>query len=298
MFLAYLYKLIGNKYCFIQGAFVLGDYDQLLYKFLFSILNFNIFGYANDPSNKYFIELKKHIVSHFKLKEQQQTKLAVDNNLYETWLPKNNNPEKSLQYEARCECPAANEEDKKHDIQNVKWYQFVGKDQQYYIFLKLEGYPTKSLKHAVQGGYRYFFPSKKKVFCTPTRREDCTKNNDCVLFPKKDQSYQYTVKILQEGSTEHKETSYGRVGDEMFVPAAVTKLFLSKIFGTNTIPLQFIYDDIQNTVTINKASDIGFGGKRKFISRRRNNKNKKGICRTKKYKYKTTSTKRRRRQTR
>jgi hypothetical protein len=255
-YIEFLYKYLGDHYCFVSGAFVIPDPKQTLYHILFkghtSILNQGL------------LNLESHTLLKKQSLIQQQNKehphVTIDNNVYENWLTG------ELTFEMKCKCPCS-EKYTTRPARNVKWYQFLGLDNELYIYLKLEDWGTVHPLHAAQAISKYGF-GKSNESCRVARREDCKHDcdeptNDCCNAVKPDDlGYsEYDIdyngkKIIQE--------DYGRVGNEMFIPGEVSEYILKNIENNQLN----ITSANKNIVNIGIYSVVGGKYKDKKISRK------------------------------
>jgi len=206
-----LHEYLG-PYCFTNGAFVIEDDGSLL-----ALLN------KYNPT-----KINGSFKSH--------TSFLTD-------------PSQPI-YECRinitllCNGCVPNATDKVTD-KNVKWYPF-SQNGQNYIFLKLEGHPTFNeygtinTTHAYRFVRRHFL--KKTVGTCAKRREDCKLEQNCLPNAKELNHKQYQIGQTVVPIIE----SHTRVGDEFFVPLAVSKTFLSNIdkkmkfnFVNDTVIIEF-----------------------------------------------------------
>ena len=268
-YIEFLYKYLGDHYCFLSGAFVIHDPKETLYHTLFK-------GHTS-MLNKGLLNLESHtLLKKQSLKQQeknQHSHVTIDNNVYENWLTG------KLTYEMKCKCPCS-EKYTTRPARNVKWYQFLGLDNELYIYLKLEDWGTVHPLHVTQAISRYGF-GKSNESCRVARREDCKHEcnepiNDCCNAVKPDDLGYSDYDIDYNGKKIIQE-DYGRVGNEMFIPGEVSEYILNNMEN----PLLNITSVDKQIVNVGIGSVIGGKYKRKKISRktrkRYDNKKSRGI---------------------
>jgi hypothetical protein len=150
-----LYKFLGDKYCFTSGAFVIQDNEQKLYNMLLSVYDINL--------SKY------HVKSHTDLKNANES-------LYEIYFPYG-----TFKQNIICKC-SENDKSTIRKMQNIKFYKFTSKNNNIFVYVKIEDYMTKDINHLLQAVDRYIF-SKENKSCVIPRREDCNnpKRKNCII---------------------------------------------------------------------------------------------------------------------
>jgi hypothetical protein len=207
--------------------------------------------------------------SHTKLRDQSNEildkfeQIQIDNNIYENWLN-----DKELTYMMECKC---NDITAARPARNVKWYQFLGIDGQIYIYLKLEDWGTIHPKHLGQAILKYGL-NKSNTSCVRARREDCKHENDENKCKKESDccttgEHQWTgYKINDDEIRSIKdEETYGRVGDEVFIPSEINELLLNP----NLSSIQISPSEDDENVIINTTIETDVGGKHMRKTRRK-----------------------------
>jgi hypothetical protein len=290
-----IYKFLGDKYCFVSGAFVIEDADKKLLSLLKPSIDFNIskafthlYRYFNAPMPAILTDIVKTPM------ETHAIYLSAKQHMYETHMLKEN------AIRITCKCPSntpveketeeteeiintivedlpwieedyvlEDEEDyeleggtngiESRPVHNIKWYPFKQNNTNY-IYLKLEDFPTLTRGHFKDAFKRYI---KGKVpTCIKSRREDCEKDK---FEPCRHKSPENPFESPSSFKIDEKEylilETYERKGDEFFIPAELNDYLLENIDAT----LNFTYED--NRVTITKPAR---GGRR--IRRTKNKK--------------------------
>lgn len=209
-----IYQYLGDKYCFLSGAFVIEDTNQNL----FNLLNSN-------PKTHLFESLGSHLLyNQHKLKPKD-----AEYYLYETKLGK------TIQISCKCEDNTIDS----REFRSIKWYKF-SENNKHFIYLKVESAPTISLQHGYEA-FKTYALRKSTKSCREPRREDCKKQ--CLYVSDKSPNYD---KIIFNTSDEREITdTYARKGDEMFIPNDVNEYILQNIDTSDPL---FAYND-NNTIT-------------------------------------------------
>ena len=237
-YLRRLYEYLGNKYCFLSGAFVIDDSDGILFNILY-----------NSNKEKIGKTLRSH-TKYFQGKAGQPNHRNSEFAFYET--------EFSESIPVSCSC---NEKpDEERPVKIIKWFKFMDNDKKF-IYMKPEPFPTISGPHLWEAVSRYIL-KKPNISCRNPRREDCDKegciyvNNDNTEFPKN-----YTQIKYGDNQSEEIEETYNRKGDEVFISSTINKYIIENIESTDNI---FNYDD-NNIILVNKFG----GGKKRTYKRTR-----------------------------
>lgn len=114
-----------------------------------------------------------------------------------------------------------------------------------YTFLKLEGFFSLDPRHIKEAVKRYVLGKDGQTGYKLSRREDCYKNNSCMLnkngrFDKYGQTEYHITKLCQTQGIKKQVTDsvefyskHIRTGDELFVPQDLTDMLLEE-FNQNT----------------------------------------------------------------
>ena len=296
-----LYKYLGKGYCFTKGTFIIGDNSSNLY----SLLKNDI-----DRNNKLTInELGALLSSHLSLRNQsieieKSNVEKIDSKMYENHI-----------YKKKISCLCNDNIAENISVRNVKWYQFLGKDTNKYIFFKLEGYPTVSPKHGVRAIKHYF--SRPTKSCVDNRREDChgpcngpasDENEDededeneeeedednegededdtqklysvgggtCCSVVK----YQYSTYSI-DGKEKKIEETYGRIGDEILVPNEINDFIIKHM---DSVKMTFDETEKENIyLTVERPRPNGGKRRNKYKkTKRKGRKNSRKRKQTKK----------------
>lgn len=244
-----IYKFLGDKYCFVSGAFVIEDDQQDLLALLQSVKNYSL---------KLLGTSLMYSHTKYKLSGQQ---------IYEIHFSDKYN------FILNCRCTSVDDHISR-PVRNIKWYPFNTSDKKY-IYLKLENYPTKTLGHLLEAKDRY--GKGKKQQCVKSRREDCDKEKEdgeqCrYRSADPNKPFESYETILIEGVTHNALETYVRKGDEEFIPQVLNDYLIYN----NDKNLLFEYDEATNSVSIRK--EISSGGRK--YTRNRNKKKKKNNKRT------------------
>lgn len=240
-----IYKFLGEKYCFISGAFVIEDNLENLLNLLKSVHNHSLkilgltFAYTHNKYNKNNMETLNEI--------------HIDDKKYD--------------FVVKCKCLNSSEENLvERIIRNIKWYKFT-QNQNKYIYVKLEDYPTFSLEHKKQAKQRYGIG--KEATCLLTRREDCDKDEgkssgEGCRYNKKisteiNKPFETPEKIIIDDSIYTITETYKRQGDEVFIPQVLNDYLMKN--NNPTIKLDFEYNNENNSIIV-KNFDAFVGGKR------------------------------------
>ena len=212
-----LYQYLGDKYCFLSGAFVIEDTNQTLFKFLYS-----------NPKNPL-----KILSSHLKYNQHKQKPKDPEYLLYETIF------EKPIQIDCNCEIDNTVES---RQFRSMKWYKFV-ENNKYFLYLKIEDYPTVSGAHLMNAIQRYKL-HKSNVSCREPRREDCEKGGTTCKYTEQ-QGPNYDKFIFNTSNERVINETYTRKGDEMFIPNDINEYILGNLDVSESL---FSYND--NTITL------------------------------------------------
>lgn len=279
-----LYNYLGERYCFTSGGFIIGDTNNVLS---------NLLKFCKDVRLRFMGSHKSLLNQSVEVQEvaaeEEIEVFSVRNYVYETYMPGD------LSYMMSCNC-LNGEHDTSRPVTNVKWYQFIGKDHKLYIFLKLEDFPTKTWNHFTQGFSTYVL-GKLNESCREARRENCvpctedfipikrlesvkslkkveqlkslhtTKStqslkklrskNCCSIDRKLNNDYQYKRFQIENGYVQDVLETYGRTGDEIFVPFEISEYILLHIVNN----IVMTYGD--DSVHINVPKSTVVGGKRR-----------------------------------
>ena len=276
-------KYLGDKYCFVSGAFVVADPNGKLYNLLRpgagSSAHLNLPGIT--ASHRALSKINPNPLAQNKTFAQSNLSLTtagdihIDKRMYE------NKFKNSITI--KCKCPLSPDEISERTFEIVKWYQFVGIDNKIYIYFKLEDHPTLCWAHTREAIKTYTLKKGNKS-CVMARREDCKK--DCSK-PKSKSSSKLTVVrdttvqdtavrdteqdqncckpldepkriIINDNVTNIDSAPYGRVGNEMYIPSIVSDLFI-----TNSNGIKVTHSYLDDTVTIEYGKTISGGIKMK-----------------------------------
>lgn len=210
-----LYQYLGDKYCFLSGAFVIEDTNQTLFKFLYSNPKFH---------------LLERLGSHLLYNQHKVKPKDPEYYLYETTL------EKPIQLSCKCE----NNTIDSRDFRSMKWYKF-SENNKHFIYLKIESAQTISAQHAYEA-FKTYALRKSNTSCREPRREDC--KTHCLYASEKAPNYDYLV-FNPTDKREINET-YTRKGDEMYIPNDINEYLLQNLDASEPL---FSYND-DNTVNI------------------------------------------------
>lgn len=251
-YIDYLYKFLNNKYCFLNGAFVIEDKNLKLYYFLIELSK-------TLEINLGITKIKQKLESHGKYKNEEKNDdpFVSDKNL--SYDLKEINMSK---YPIELVCSCKDDPTKKTTkvIQNVKWYLFFEKKNglyNYFIYLKLERYPTINASHVYSAVNRYYLENAT-VGCVPSRREDCDLDKEQCKFDdfernnneNKPFEIPTTVEFMdhQTKKTITIKENYTRKGDEAFIPVELSDYLVDHI--NNNQPLLFEYENDGDFVKI------------------------------------------------
>jgi len=257
-----IYKFLGDKYCFVSGAFVIQDDQQHLLTLLQSVKNHSLKMLGTAV-----------IYSHTKYK-------APGQEMYEIHFPDKYN------FILNCKCTGLDEHIYR-PVRNIKWYPFNANGNNY-IYLKLENYATKTVGHVLEAKDRY--GKGKKIACVKSRREDCDKEKETgeqcrYKDAEPDKPFESPEKIIINGVEHIVLETHGRKGDEAFIPQVLNDYLIDN----NEDTLNFYYNVDNNSVSI--QSELPSGGTRKRTTiRKRTTKFRK---RTTKFRKRTTTTRKR-----
>ena len=262
-------KYLGDKYCFVSGAFVVADPNRKLYYLLRpgagSSAHLNLPGIT--ASHRALSKINPNPLAQNKTFTQSNLSLTtagdihIDKKMYE------NKFKDSITI--KCKCPLSPHEFSERTFEIVKWYQFVGIDNKIYIYFKLEDHPTLCWAHTREAIKTYALKKGNKS-CVMARREDCKK--DCSkLTTVRDTAVRDTEQdqncckpldepkriIIDDNGTDIDSAPYGRVGNEMYIPSIVSDLLITKSNGIK------ITHSEPDTVTIKYGKTISGGIKMK-----------------------------------
>lgn len=208
-----LYQYLGDKYCFLSGAFVIDDTNQTLFNLLYS-----------NPKKHLFESLGSHLLyNQHKLKPKD-----TEYYLYETKF------EKPIQISCKCEDNTIDS----REFRSMKWYKF-SENNRHFIYLKIESAPTISLQHGYEA-FKTYALHKSNKSCREPRREDC--KTKCLYTSDKAPNYD---KIIFNTSDEREiNETYTRKGDEMFIPNDADEYILQNLDVSDPL---FSYND-NNTI--------------------------------------------------
>jgi len=228
-------KYLGDKYCFVSGAFVVADPNRKLYNLLRSGAGSS--AHLNLPgiTASHRALTKVNPLSQ-KSTSTQSSNLSIDKRMYEN---KFTNP-----IIITCKCPLSTNEFSERTFEIVKWYQFLGIDNKIYIYFKLEDHPTLCWAHLGEA-YKSYVEKKPNVSCVPARREDCKSN--CIKSLREPD----TIIIKDNAPITIDSAPYGRVGDEMYIPSIVSDFLIE-----NSNDIQITHSD-PDTVTIDNSTISG-----------------------------------------
>lgn len=212
-----LYQYLGDKYCFLSGAFVIEDTNQNLFNFLYS-----------NPKKPL-----KILSSHLKYNQHKQYPKDDHYYLYETVF------EKPTQIDCNCEIDNTIES---RQFRSMKWYKFV-ENNKHFLYLKIEDYPTVSGAHLMNAIQRYKL-HKSNVSCREPRREDCEKGGTVCKYTQQ-QGPNYDKFIFNTSNERVINETYTRKGDEMFIPNDINEYILGNLDVSESL---FSYND--NTITL------------------------------------------------
>ena len=268
-YIEFLYNYLGEKFCFTSGAFVIHDKNANLYHLLKTGVSYNLTYHNKDKTHN-----KLKIRSRTKHDEESHN---VDDAMYENWMCTNNkccknkeDEEDELTFLMKCNCPDK-DKNSSRPARNVKWYQFLGTDNEKYIFMKLESWPTPHIQHTKEAIMTYVFRKPNKS-CVKSRREDCGKHCSIKKDSNKIKEYQFDAFTIDGSSPAPIEEKYGRIGDEMFIPEEINEFILTNIKNKTEASIQ-ITSDADNIQHI-KSGNIETGGRRHNRTKRKR-KNKK-----------------------
>lgn len=275
-------KYLGDKYCFVSGAFVVADPNRELYNLL-----------RPGAGSSAHLNLPGITASHRALSKINPTPLAQNKTFAQSNLPLTTAGDIHIDkkmYEnkfknsiiIKCKCPLSPDEISKRDFKIVKWYQFVGIDNKIYIYFKLEDHPTLCWAHTREAIKTYTLKKGNKS-CVMARREDCKK--DCSKPKSKSSSKLTAVPDTAVNDTAVNDTEqdqncckpldepkriiiddnvinidsapYGRVGNEMYIPSIVSDFLIKNSNGIK------ITHSVPDTVTIKYGKTISGGIKMK-----------------------------------
>lgn len=170
-----LFKYVGEQFCFEKGAFVIKDNDLKLHNFLYEQsdpVEHGVF-FKTSVTN---VEMPKIFMSHTAyINKDKVNKPGVNyGKVYEIHMYENDiiiksgcNDDKTNENLFKKKCNG-----KIHLYVNIKWYPF-NQNNENYIFLKLEGFPTYTRKHLLKWFERHGPKSK-----THADTDECTEELD------------------------------------------------------------------------------------------------------------------------
>ena len=214
-----LYQYLGDKYCFLSGAFVIDDTNQRLFKLLYS-----------NPKTP----LGGLLSSHLKFNQHKVKPKDPEYFLYETRF--------KAPIKISCKCKDNPNDIASREFRSMKWYKFL-ENNKHFVYLKIEDYRTVSVEHGINAVSRYIF-HHSNASCREDRREDCEKGGTvCKYAQTKGPNYN---KVIFNTSDERDVTeTYTRKGDEMFIPNDVNEYILQNVETSDPL---FLYND-NNTIT-------------------------------------------------
>ena len=241
-----IYKFLGDKYCFVSGAFVIEDDQQDLLELLQSVKNYSLKLLGT-----------KVIYTHTKYK-------APGQNMSEIHFSD------KYKFKLSCKCTDLNEYISR-PVRNIKWYPFTT-NRKNYIYLKLETHGTKTLGHVIEARVRY--GPGKKIECVKSRREDCDREKESgeqcrykLADPNK--PFESPETIIIEGERHNALETYTRKGDEEFIPQALNDYLIAN----NDKNLLFSYDSTNNSVSIQKEVQGGVRKRSRTTRKRSRSRN-------------------------
>ena len=238
-------KYLGDKYCFVSGAFVVADPNHKLYDLLRSGAGSS--AHLNLPliTASHRALTKVNPLSQ-KSTSTQSSNLSIDKRMYEN---KFTNP-----IIIKCKCPLSDDEFSQRTFEIVKWYQFLGIDNNIYIYFKLEDHPTLCWAHLGEA-YKSYVEKKPNTSCVPARREDC--KSKCIKSLREPD----TIIINDSAPITIDTAPYGRVGDEMYIPSIVSDFLIE-----NSNDIQITHSE---TDTVKIQTENSFAGGIKMKKRRK-----------------------------
>jgi hypothetical protein len=281
-------KYLGDKYCFVSGAFVVADPNGKLYNLLRpgagSSAHLNLPGIT--ASHRALSKINPNPLAQNKTFAQSNLSLTtagdihIDKKMYE------NKFKNSITI--KCKCPLSPVDFSERTFEIVKWYQFVGIDNKIYIYFKLEDHPTLCWAHTREAIKTYTLKKGNKS-CVMARREDCKKDcskpkskSSSKLTAVRDTAVQDTEQdqncckpldepkriIINDNVTNIDSAPYGRVGNEMYIPSIVSDLFITNSNGikiTHSEPdtVTIEYATISGGIKMKKRRKVTRKGKRK-----------------------------------
>jgi len=245
-----IYKFLGDKYCFVSGAFVIQDDQQHLLTLLQSVKNHSLKMLGTAV-----------IYSHTKYK-------APGQEMYEIHFSDKYN------FILNCKCTGLDEHIYR-PVRNIKWYPFNANGNNY-IYLKLENYATKTLGHLLEAKDRY--GKGKKIACVKSRREDCDKEKETgeqcrYKDAETNKPFESPEKIIINGVEHIVLETHGRKGDEAFIPQVLNDYLIDN----NDMNLLFNYNADNNSVSIQSKLPSGGSRKRSTIRKRSTNRKRSTI---------------------
>ena len=250
-----IYKFLGDKYCFVSGAFVIQDDQQHLLTLLQSVKNHSLKMLGTSV-----------IYSHTKYK-------APGQEMYEIHFPDKYN------FILNCKCSGLDEHIYR-PVRNIKWYPFNSNGNNY-IYLKLENYATKTLGHLLEAKDRY--GKGKKIACVKSRREDCDKEKETgeqcrYKDAEPNKPFESPEKIIINGIEHIVLETHDRKGDEEFIPQVLNDYLIDN----NNKNLLFNYNADNNSVSIQLKLPRGGTRKRTTKTRKRTTTRKRSTTKTRK----------------
>ena len=311
LFIQMIHDIIKKrKYCFVSGSFVAHDPENILYEFLKKSKTDTRSGLTISHA----ILLKKGKENLEKYNAASPANIiTIDTNLYENYIKgKNTRDTSELLTRIICKC---NNTDVGRDIRTMKWYQFLGDDNQKYIFFKLENWATPDwIKHGWSAFKTYVLGLANTTQC-PSFRENCHEFKGEKIWNDKTDDFEREKSFfsskngipkndkgcipenVREKVFDLEPANYGRVGDEHFFKKDQIQLILNQINsnikkpggltrqGTITQPT---FNSIEEEEAANNLASAQAGGTKRTTKKRTTKKRT-----TKKHTTKKRTTKKR-----
>ena len=289
-YIKFLFQYLGNKYCFLSGAFVIEDFDGILFHILYIESNSTYRNLLSSHTkyNQYSKGILKKGLSFIPGSHSLSKYLGIDEP--EFLLQELEYPELKI----GCQCPDGGRTEER-TFRSCKFYKFIQNGRQF-LYLKPEDYSSITFHHATSAINKYVFNNQNKS-CRNDRREDC-KEKSCrskeisQQEPSLFENYK-TVQIYNKEKNAYENINiselkekYNRDGDEVYIPQRISNFILLHLFSGNDTPIIFnhcsdpnndsvILLDKETTVPPPCVVEQTDGGKRKSKKTRKSKTNKK-----------------------
>jgi hypothetical protein len=298
-----LYKYLGDSYCFVSGAFVIADPYEKLYTILKNSITLNLTSLKLTSHTK-FKKQEEQIIENLNAEHSQQPN-HTDKNIYENWMLDNLMYEMKCKckhdQEGYTTRPARNVKwyqflgvDNKlyiflklEDWGSIHPKHVLGAVNRYILHNSNESCTDSRREDCKHHCHRHREPldepsafeddsdttalnpisDKKQKKKNKKEEKKMEKEESECCHPEK--KHQYSAFTLDAGSEVPIDEPYGRIGDEVFIPAEINNAIVENIYNDN-LTMSTEDDRIIHITTHN----IETGGRRHNRTKRKG-KNKK-----------------------